>query len=169
MLICCFSTGVTAVAFSVVVLVDVAFSVAFVADFFVGSIVVAVVFVDKFFIGSSFFWIVLMVPRFQGGFGGWTGFFFFVVVVVVIIVTVVSWRLLRTGSGQMTYLFACPTKKAPALNDHHHLLIFIRNDMRDGLKALSVQAYVEDIVPVCRLTSHPPLSQALLPPRCDTH
>ena len=63
----------------------VAFSTASVASSTVGSVVVIMVFVDDFFLlvtSPSFFWIVLMVPRFKGSLGGWISCFFLVVVTV---------------------------------------------------------------------------------------
>ena len=38
----------------------------------------------------------------------------------------------------MAYLLAGPTEEPPALNDHHHILILIGNDMRNGLEALPI-------------------------------
>ena len=35
-----------------------------------------------------------------------------------------------------------PTEEAPALNDHHYILILIGYDMRDSLEALPIQAYI---------------------------
>ena len=41
--------------------------------------------------------------------------------------------LLSAGSCKMGYLLAGPTEVPPTLNDHHHILIVVGNDMRNGL------------------------------------
>ena len=89
-----------------------------------------------------------MVPRFQGIAG-----VFIVVVVGGGVVDVAGYCILREASCQMSQLLTRPAEWPPSFDYHHHLLVFVSNDERDGLKTLSIQAYVENVV--CRPVSHP--------------
>ena len=59
-------------------------------------------------------------------------------------------RLLRPGSSFMTWLFTGPAKRPPALDDYHHVLLLIVNDVENGLDALSIKRDGKDIVNVSR-------------------
>ena len=43
----------------------------------------------------------------------------------------------------------------PSLDYHHHLQVFVSNDVWDGLKTPSIQAYIGNVLTVCRPVGRP--------------
>ena len=118
-------------------------------DSVVGSVVVAPLF-------EGFFLLVTWVHRSSVLFG-WIPdsrvLPAFSLLLLVVSIDVTSCCLLRTASYEMSQLLVRPAVWPPSFDYHQRLLVFVSNDVRDGLKTLSIQTYVENIVSMWRPVS----------------